>query len=163
MLIGVLSDTHGRLDPAVEEFFAGVERIFHAGDVGDESILSRLSVIAPLTAVRGNCDDAPWGLALPLVASEVLAGVRVVVVHDRVMLDVYAKPELREAMSSGVGVLIHGHTHVAEASREQDTLCLNPGSASLPHYELPRSVALLRIDEGDCSVEIRGLGHDLLL
>jgi putative phosphoesterase len=163
MLIGVISDTHGRLDPSVEELFAGVERIVHAGDVGDEAILARLGAIAPLTAVRGNCDDAPWGLALPCVASEVLEGVRVAVVHDRVMLDVYASPGLREAMSGGVGVLIHGHTHCAEVNREQDTLCLNPGSASLPHYELPRSVALLRIDDGECSVEIRGLGHDLLL
>jgi uncharacterized protein len=163
MLIGVISDTHGRLDPAVEEIFAGVERIVHAGDVGDGAILAQLSAIAPLTAVRGNCDDAPWGLALPLVATEVIEGVRVVVVHDRVMLEVYAKPDIRDAMSGGVGVLIHGHTHVAEESREDDTLCLNPGSASLPHYELPRSVALLRIQDGECSVEIRGLGHDLLL
>ena len=103
-------------------------------------------------------------MALPGVASEVLEGVTLVVVHnDRVMLDVYASPDVREAMSGGIGVLIHGHTHCAEVGREQDTLCLNPGSASLPHYELPRSVALLRIDEGGCSVEIRGLGHDLLL
>ena len=163
MLIGVISDTHGRLDPTVEKVFAGVDRIVHAGDVGDEAILARLSAIAPLTAVRGNGDDAPWGLALPGVASEVLEGLRLVVVHDREMLEVYAKPELREAMSDGVGVLIHGHTHCAEVGREQGTLCLNPGSASLPHYELPRSVALLRIDDGECSVEIRGLGHDLLL
>jgi putative phosphoesterase len=163
MLIGVISDTHGRLDPTVEEVFAGVDRIVHAGDVGDEAVLARLSAIAPLTAVRGNCDDAPWGLALPLVATEVLGGVRLAVVHDRVMLEVYAKPELREAMSAGIGVLIHGHTHCAEVGREEDTLCLNPGSASLPHYELPRSVALLRIDDGECSVQICGLGHDLLL
>jgi hypothetical protein len=163
MLIGVVSDTHGRLDPAVEELFAGVEHIFHAGDVGDEAILARLGAMAPLTVVRGNCDDASWGLALPGVASEVLEGVRVVVVHDRVMLDIYASPELREAMSKGIGVLIHGHTHVAEANREDGTFCLNPGSASLPHYELPRSVALLRISGGACTAEIRGLGHDLLL
>ena len=160
MLIGVISDTHGRLDPAVEEVFAGVDRIFHAGDVGDEAILARLGAIAPLTAVRGNCDDAPWGLALPGVASEVLGGVRVVVVHDRVMLDVLAAPQLREAMAGGVGVLIHGHTHMAEVSRENDTLCLNPGSATLPYYELPRSVALLHIDDGVCSAEIHGLGQD---
>lgn len=91
-----------------------------------------------------------WGLVLPLVAGEIPKGLRVIVVHDRMMLDVYAKPELREAMSEGAGVLIQGHTHCAEASREQDSLCLNPGSASLPHYELPCSVALLRIDGDDC-------------
>lgn len=102
-------------------------------------------------------------MALPCIASEIFEGVRVTVLHDRVMLDVYASPGLREAMSGSVDVLIHGHTHCAEVSREAAALCLNPGSASLPHYELPRSVALLRIDDGECSVEIRGLGHDLLL
>ncbi len=162
MLIGVVSDTHGRLDPAIEELFAGVDHIIHAGDVGEEEVLARLKAIAPLTAVRGNCDDEQWGLALPLTATELFESTRMVVVHDRVMLDIYAKPEVREALSAGVGVLIHGHTHCAEVTREQHTLCLNPGSASLPHYELPRSVALLRIDGDDCSVEIRGLGHDLL-
>jgi len=32
--IGVLSDTHGRLDVSVLEKFVGVYRIIHAGDVG---------------------------------------------------------------------------------------------------------------------------------
>jgi len=65
MLIGVISDTHGRLDPTVEKVFAGVDRIVHAGDVGDEAVLARLRAIAPLTAVRGNGDDAPWAWLCP--------------------------------------------------------------------------------------------------
>lgn len=36
MRFGVISDTHGRLDPKVLKVFAGVDRIFHAGDIGRE-------------------------------------------------------------------------------------------------------------------------------
>jgi len=34
MKIGVISDTHGHLDPRVEKIFAGVDHILHAGDIG---------------------------------------------------------------------------------------------------------------------------------
>lgn len=76
MLIGALSDTHGVLDPAISRAFAGVDRILHAGDVGDQAILRRLASVAPVVAVRGNCDNEPWGLALPSVASDVFDGAR---------------------------------------------------------------------------------------
>ena len=54
--MGVISDTHGRLDDEVLELFAGVDRIVHAGDVGDERVLARLALVAPVTAVHGNMD-----------------------------------------------------------------------------------------------------------
>jgi putative phosphoesterase len=163
MLIGVISDTHGRLDPAVAEVFAGVDHIVHAGDVGDEAIVERLREIAPITAVRGNCDDAPWGLALPCTASEPFDGVRVTAVHDLDMLEVLAPPELRLVMRDAGAVVISGHTHFAETVSEDGVLYLNPGSASLCWYERPRSVALLRLQSGQPEVQFVELGSDLLL
>ena len=38
MKIGILSDTHGFLDPRVEKIFKGVDHILHAGDIGDALI-----------------------------------------------------------------------------------------------------------------------------
>ena len=46
MKIGVLSDTHGFLDPRIPELFAGVDHILHAGDVGQPLILVELEQIA---------------------------------------------------------------------------------------------------------------------
>jgi len=43
--IGVISDTHGYLDPAVVKLFGGVTHIIHAGDVMDPEILERLARI----------------------------------------------------------------------------------------------------------------------
>ena len=55
--IGVISDTHGYLDPQVLEAFAGVDHIIHAGDIMDAATLEALEGIAPVTAVAGNMDD----------------------------------------------------------------------------------------------------------
>ena len=57
--IGVIWNTHGRLDRKIVRLFAGVDHILHAGDVGDKNVLRDLERIAPLTAVAGNCD---WGI-----------------------------------------------------------------------------------------------------
>jgi len=54
--IGVISDTHGYVDPRVIDLFAGVDHILHAGDIGPPSVVMQLERIAPVTAVRGNCD-----------------------------------------------------------------------------------------------------------
>ena len=62
-------------------------------------------------------------------------------------------------MDEGYGVLIHGHTHAAEVAREQGVLSVNPGSAGMPRYGAPRSVALLRIDDGETRAVIRPLGR----
>ena len=43
--IGLVSDTHGLLRNEVYAAFDGVDEIFHAGDIGDPSILTELEVI----------------------------------------------------------------------------------------------------------------------
>ena len=55
--VGLISDTHGLLRPAIAEIFRGVQMILHAGDVGGPSILAALNDIAPTQAVYGNVDD----------------------------------------------------------------------------------------------------------
>ena len=41
--IGLLSDTHGFLDPAVYEYFAECDEIWHAGDFGPVSVALELA------------------------------------------------------------------------------------------------------------------------
>src|SRR5215212_10647988 len=62
--IGVISDTHNFLDPTVLKLFRGVAHILHGGDIGLPWLLRDLEQIAPVTAVRGNTDDASLGYKL---------------------------------------------------------------------------------------------------
>ena len=80
-VVGVISDTHGHLYPRVARLLEGVDHIIHAGDIGSAEVLRALRSIAPVVAVRGNCDLGVWADALPSRAEVELAGVRIVVGH----------------------------------------------------------------------------------
>ena len=54
--IGILSDTHAYWDDRYAKFLDGCDEIWHAGDIGSYEIMERLSQIATLRAVWGNCD-----------------------------------------------------------------------------------------------------------
>jgi uncharacterized protein len=149
--IGVLSDTHGRLDAAVPGLFAGVTHIVHAGDVGS-GVLEPLRAVAPVTAVAGNVDG--W-LAdeLPLEATLEIAGRRLLVAHVRERVRRDHEPALE-----GYDVVITGHSHRFAEIWEEGVLYLNPGGAGQARFGLPRTVALLHIGEDDLRVERLELG-----
>ena len=55
--IGILSDTHSCWDDRYAKHFAECDEIWHAGDVGDISVICRLEEIVPVVrAVSGNID-----------------------------------------------------------------------------------------------------------
>jgi putative phosphoesterase len=134
--IGVISDTHGYLDPLVLEEFAGVDHIIHAGDVMDAVTLEALGRIAPVTAVAGNMDDGKLG-KLPREVAGRVGGVLFVVGHKRKRL----MKRLSLGKIEGVGkheapdLVVCGHDHLPAVEWVDGTLFLNPGSASAPHYE----------------------------
>ncbi|MDA9020611.1 metallophosphatase family protein, partial [bacterium] len=45
--IGLLSDTHGYLDPKIKKYFAKVDEIWHAGDIGSLAVLDELKAFKP--------------------------------------------------------------------------------------------------------------------
>jgi putative phosphoesterase len=160
LLMGVLSDTHGWLDSAIVELFAGVDHIIHAGDVEEWSVLRELGALAPLTVVRGNCDKAGWA-GLPESATATFDGVTLHVRHDLVMIEALDATLLAAMRGAGGGVVICGHSHLPAIERKDGVLFLNPGSASRPGDAVHRSVALLRIERGECTAEIHELRRDV--
>lgn len=144
MKVGLISDTHGYFDPAVELVFEGVERILHAGDIGGQPIIHRLERIAPVTAVLGNNDwESHWR---PTEMVE-LGGWRILIHH----IATPGRPtaELASAMAHHKpGIVVYGHTHQA-ASRVLDSIhWINPGYAGKPRFNTPRSVAILELAPG---------------
>jgi len=145
MTIGLLSDTHGWLDPQIPELFAGVAHILHAGDVGRPGLLQDLERLAPVTAVRGNTDELGWGLRETEVVE--LGGHRLLIQH--IVSPERPSDPLRELLASvRPQVVVFGHTHLAFEGRINDVLFVNPGYAGAPKLTQPRRVALLHCDSG---------------
>jgi uncharacterized protein len=156
MLIGVLSDTHGTLHPRVLPLFseAQVECIWHAGDVGDFSVIRELQQIAPVTAVCGNVDTDGNSALLPGEVLETLEGIFIYMTHIGGKRQSWY-PALPTPKPQ---VAICGHSHIALLDRHEETLFLNPGTAGTKRrFNHPLSVALLRIIDGRAEAEIINL------
>ena len=137
-LVGIISDTHGRLPISVSEAFKGVDLIIHAGDIGEPDILDALDKIAPTIAVRGNMDFGQWARELPVEESIEINQTVVKVLHD--VYRISAK-----SGKTAPDVVISGHTHRPLQEENRGILYINPGSAGYPKYGQPPTVALLQI------------------
>jgi len=137
--IGVISDSHGLLRSEAVEVLKGTERIIHAGDIGREAVLEALEEIAPVTAVRGNMDGAPWARRLPETDLVQVGGCLLYVLHDVSRLDL-------DPAAAGFHAVIFGHSHRPHIERRNGVLYLNPGSAGPSRFRLPVTVALLTIN-----------------
>lgn len=145
MDILLISDTHGYLDPAIAERFAGVEMILHAGDVGQEAVLTELRRIAPTIAVRGNVDGGGWARELPLETVVEAGGMRIALLHiagnpknphtDALALIRREQPD----------ILLVGHSHIPVIERNHGTLWVNPGAAGKQGWHQERTCMVLHI------------------
>jgi putative phosphoesterase len=130
--IFVLADTHDQLPANLEALTAGVDEIWHLGDVCAPNVLATIEAFGPpVTIVRGNCDsNFEWPLLLDLKRN----GVRFRLVH--------IPPDRAPA---NIDVVLHGHTHVPRNERMEGVLFLNPGCVTRPNRGAPPSVAFLEI------------------
>ena len=142
--IGIISDTHGLLRPQAMAFLRGCDRILHAGDIGNAEVLSRLSAIAPVTAVRGNNDKGAWAEAIPETVLFEFNGIHVYAIHDLALLDI-------EPSAACVQIVVSGHSHKPRIEHRSGVLFINPGSAGPRRFTLPVSVADVVIDGGALS------------
>jgi uncharacterized protein len=150
MRIGVISDTHGLLRPEAEQRLAGVAQIIHAGDIGRPDVITRLSRIAPVIAIRGNVDTGPWAKNYPDTQTAKLGGRAIHVLHD--IHDLGLDP-----VSCGIDAVISGHSHRPRIETIKGVLYLNPGSAGPRRFNLPITLAILELTKSG----VRPVIHDL--
>jgi len=152
MKIGVISDTHGYLDPQVKKLFADADHILHAGDVGDAFIPFELEQIAPVTVITGNTD---LGLSFKETEVVTLADKKFLVHHiinPAALMEKVAARIAREKPE----VVVFGHTHQRFCETVNGILYFNPGYAGRPKFGAARSVAILQLEGSE-------LRHEFIL
>lgn len=141
MKLGLISDTHGFLDPRIAKIFRGVKHILHAGDIGPDFLIAELEAIAPTTAVLGNNDNSP---NFPLTQVVQLGEIKILVHHivtPRALADELKARVAKEKPD----VVMFGHSHQPFNQGIGGVLFVNPGYAGKPRFGAERSVALMDI------------------
>ncbi len=147
MLIGLIADTHGLIRPPALKVFKGANLILHAGDIGEVSVLETLKKIAPVTAVRGNCDRGLWASQIPETQVVEAAGKFIYLLHQRKKIEL-------DPIAAGFQAVICGHSHQPLIEKKPGVIFINPGSAGPRRFKLPVTVGLLRISGQDVEAEI---------
>ncbi len=151
--IGLLSDTHGYLDPAVFQYFEKCDEIWHAGDFGDLELADQLSLFKPLRGVYGNIDGQDVRKIYPEVLRFDCEGLDVLMIHIGGYPSRY-QPKVRAMMLENPPKLfISGHSHILKVMYDKKFQCLhlNPGAAGKQGWHKVRT--LLRFDIVDAKVQ----------
>jgi hypothetical protein len=136
VLIGILSDTHDRVEAMAEAMRvlkeAGARFFIHCGDVGSEAVLDYLAGEqggfvfgntdwdrAPLQRYAEQIGVACWGM----LGNVTLEGKQIAVTHGD-------DPRLKQRLLAGQNYdyLFQGHTHIARDERIGRTRVINPGA-----------------------------------
>ena len=149
--VGIISDTHGLLRPAVLEELQSCDYILHGGDVNKPEILDTLRAIAPLYMVRGN-NDKEWAEELPQHLTVTLGGVTFFMVHNK-------KDVPRDLGDAQVVVFGHSHKYLQEA--KDGILWLNPGSCGPRRFHQEITMMMVEIADGHIQVTKITIPHEV--
>jgi putative phosphoesterase len=132
MKIGLLSDTHGFLDPKIFGHFADCDEVWHAGDIGDMNLAEQLSAFKPFRAVFGNIDGKDVQVNFPEDLRFKCADLSVWITHIGGTPPRYKPDILKKLKADPPDIFICGHSHVLRIGRDpalRNMLYINPGAA----------------------------------
>jgi putative phosphoesterase len=149
MKIGLLSDTHGYLDPKVFDHFKACDELWHAGDIGTSDVANDLEKFKPLRAVFGNIDDAVLQRRFPEDLFFKCEGLNIWMTHIGGVPPGY-NPRVKKILKENPPHLfICGHSHILRVKRDPNfynMLYLNPGAAGNQGFHAMKTIVRFSID-----------------
>ena len=170
--IGLLSDTHGWVNPSIYEFFKDCDEIWHAGDIGSDDVAIELSVFINrqrttdngqqsssasvnnrFRAVYGNIDGWEIRADYPQFQIFQIEDMKVVMTHIGGYPNSYAPGIKQLLLEERPDIFISGHSHILKVMRDHNLnlLHLNPGSAGIKGFHKKATMLRFQIDGKEIS------------
>lgn len=146
--IGLISDTHGFLDPRLMELMAGVDELWHAGDVGDWSVIAAMRELKPTRAVFGNIDGAMVRQELPEHQFFCCEEVQVWMTHIGGYPGKYAPGISQMLKTNRPQLFVCGHSHILRVmyDKRAECLVLNPGACGRSGFHTLRTALRFEVE-----------------
>lgn len=153
--IGLLSDTHGYLDPRIMDFFDDADEIWHAGDIGSLTVLEELQAKKKTRAVYGNADSFDIRRALSpgpkVIFSEdgeeedkeklpdgylhfTVENVNVLMTHIGGYPGKYNRTAAQWIKKLHPTIFVAGHSHILKVMFDKANNCLHINPGACGHY-----------------------------
>jgi hypothetical protein len=160
VIVGILSDSHGYLDPRIEKTVNQCDYIVHAGDIFNAQVLEQLKPKKELTAVAGNNDyPAAWKAeeveivsALPDTSKLELPGGLIIVEHGHRLGNQPDHDQLRWDHAEA-RLIVYGHTHHRVIDQSAEPWVVNPGASGKVRTHGGPSCLILNASESEWAIE----------
>ncbi|MDX2196110.1 MAG: metallophosphoesterase family protein [Cytophagales bacterium] len=146
--IAVLSDTHGHLPENVLKYFADCDEIWHAGDVGDITIIRKLSSLKPFKAVYGNIDGKDISALIPENQIFMCESKKILITHIAGKPGKYTARVKKILLDEKPDMLVCGHSHILQIAHDTvyNTLFINPGACGNEGFHKVKTIIRFTID-----------------
>ena len=150
-IIGILSDTHGYFDPALNKFFSECDEIWHAGDIGSMKVINDIRKSKPLRAVYGNIDGQDIRSHFSKDLRFFCEDVDVWITHIGGYPGKYDRRVKETIKRKPPDLFICGHSHILKVMYDEDLdlLHINPGAAGRAGLHKIKTAIRFRIDKAD--------------
>ncbi len=158
--VGILSDSHGYLDPRVAEVVNQCDYIVHAGDIFNAHVLQQLKPNKELIAVRGNNDypsfwkteEAAIVKALPETAKLEVPGGAIYIEHGH-RLGNHPEHDRLRSDHAEARLIVYGHTHHRIIDQQAKPWVVNPGASGKVRTHGGPSCLVLYASETEWKIE----------
>ena len=158
--VGILSDSHGYLDPRIAEVVNQCDYIVHAGDIFNAQVLEQLTPKKALLAVAGNNDfpafwdeaEADIVKALPKNNSLELPGGLLVVEHGHRLGNMPDHDDFR-LDHADARLIVYGHTHRRVVDQKEKPWVINPGASGKVRTHGGPSCLVLHASEDEWKID----------
>jgi len=161
MKIGLISDTHGYLDPVALEYLRECEEVWHIGDFGPNVADELKMNVNRLRGVYGNIDDLSIREEFPEYLLFEIDGITFCLIHIGGYPARYTRVSKKLLKENKVDVHITGHSHICKVMRDDknNLLHINPGAAGKQGFHSTRTICTFELLEGEVkTVKIIELG-----
>jgi putative phosphoesterase len=160
--IGLISDTHGFLDPMVFQYFQEVDEIWHIGDIGNREVLDALSAFKPTRAVFGNIETQELRFELPEDLIFEIENLNVFITHIGSLPGKFSSRIKKIIKIYQPNLFICGHSHILRVIKDPahvGLVYINPGAAGKHGFHHVRTIMRMSLENGKVTnLEVIELG-----
>ncbi len=149
--IGLLSDTHGHIDEKLLDFFKDVDEVWHAGDIGDISVIEKIEARKPVKAVYGNIDGTALRIRFKEDCCFKVEDIKVRMTHIGGYPGRYEPRVRAKLFKDPPNIFISGHSHILKIIYDNKLNCLhiNPGAYGKSGFHKVRTAVRFEISGKD--------------
>jgi putative phosphoesterase len=138
----LLSDTHSYIDDAILKHVKLADEVWHAGDIGDFTVIDAIKKLKPLKAVYGNIDDAKMRTEFPEDLIFMCENVLVYMTHIGGYPPKYNNRSRPVINQEKPRLYICGHSHILKVmpDKKLGLIHMNPGAVGKHGFHKVRTM-----------------------